>query len=412
MRVREIPEGYYQSRAFVFCGEEYAGTLERTREGAVFAYDDAYLDRPEKLAPSIASSMPRSRKEHKTSGVNLHPFFANLLPEGWVLQAVAARTKVARDDLLSILVAIGRDTIGDVWLDWSREPEVPLKKEWDLRTATFEEILSEQYGVSSKRLEAVSIPGFQEKISANRITITQVRAKGHPAIIKLNLNPDKYPMLVQNEMFFMEMARTCGIPVPKVKIIFDAAGSAGLWVERFDREMTPDGTAKRLHQEDICQILELYPGDKYNVSARDAVNALQEVCPAWKADALHFLRLYAFSYIIGNGDLHGKNISVLARKGGIWSLSPGYDLLTTVPYKDRSMAIHLLGRKANIRGRDLVKFGALFEIPEPAIRDMLAKLTAKAVPFVAQVDSIGFDKKSGEFLAKDMGTRLATLGEY
>lgn len=413
LRIREIPEGYRLTKASVFCKDRYAGTLERTREGAEFTYDAAYLELEEKEAPAIALSIPRSSQPNSISGVNLQPYFANLLPEGWMLQAASSRLKVAKDDLLSLLVAIGLDTIGDTWLDWSREPALPTCKEWDLRTDTFEEILAEQYGVVANWIEPVSIPGVQEKLSANRITITQVRAKGQPAIIKLNLNPQKYPRLVQNEHFFMEMARSCGLNTPRTKIISDAAENEGLWIERFDRKLLPDGTIMRLHQEDICQILELFPADKYNLSARDVGNALRESCPAWKAEILTLIRLNAFSYLIGNGDLHGKNISILESESGFCSLSPAYDLLTTLAYPlDRTMAIPIMGRNAKIKGKTLVEFGRLFEIPEAAIKDLLESLVKRASPFVGRIEQIDFDKKQERFLVTEMETRLKELGDF
>ena len=47
---------------------------------------------------------------------------------------------------------------------------------------------------------------------------------------------------------------------------------------------------------------------------------------------IDFIRRVVFNYLIGNGDAHGKNFSVLYR-GRRATLAPSYDLLCTEVYK-------------------------------------------------------------------------------
>nr|WP_231912530.1 HipA domain-containing protein [Rhodococcus sp. EPR-157] len=55
-------------------------------------------------------------------------------------------------------------------------------------------------------------------------------------------------------------------------------------------------------------------------------------CPPASQATAELLRLTAYSYAIGNGDLHGKNYSIHQNGRGMWSVTPAYDLLCTQPY--------------------------------------------------------------------------------
>ena len=102
------------ARADVWRGVERVGTITRTKAGSVFEYDDAFLLRRPPAEEGIAFRLPYALERFETAGVNLHPFFAGLLPEGLRLRAVVRLVKTSEDDLLSLLVATGADTIGDV----------------------------------------------------------------------------------------------------------------------------------------------------------------------------------------------------------------------------------------------------------------------------------------------------------
>src|SRR5262249_43465332 len=154
----------------------------------------------------------------------------------------------------------------------------------------------------------------------------------------LKLNPRDLPRLVENEHFFMTLAETCGIDVPSTRLLHDRDGNAALLVERFDRALIEPGEAPvRVHQEDICQLLDRYPTDKYNLDCDDVAGSF-ELCSAPIVEIAKLVRLVAFAYLIGNGDLHGKNISLRTTPSGRIEMTEAYDLVSTLPYGDRSMA--------------------------------------------------------------------------
>ena len=65
--------------------------------------------------------------------------------------------------------------------------------------------------------------------------------------------------------------------------------------------------------------------------------------------ATEFLKLIVFNVLCGNGDAHLKNFSVVYRDGRNATLSPAYDLVSTIQYCPRgkeTLALSLSGQKS------------------------------------------------------------------
>ena len=160
---------------------------------------------------------------------------------------------------------------------------------------------------------------------------------------------------------------------------------------------------------DACQLLDRYPADKYRLSTGDIAQAL-EVCAAPVVDRARLLRLIAFSYLIGNGDLHGRNVSVVASADGL-RLSPAYDLLSTFPYGDRVMALHLDGRDDNVKRRDLVAFAERYGVRPAATAGVLDEICDGSPAWIARIDEIGLDPRKTADLRRVMNKRLEDIGQ-
>ncbi len=55
----------------------------------------------------------------------LHPFFENLLSEGWLLELATHKLKISKDDAFGLLVATCADCIGDVEIVPAPEETAP-----------------------------------------------------------------------------------------------------------------------------------------------------------------------------------------------------------------------------------------------------------------------------------------------
>jgi serine/threonine-protein kinase HipA len=182
----------------------------------------------------------------------------------------------------------------------------------------------------------------------------------------LKVDPPEYDHLVENEGYFLARARAAGLRAAEASVVHDRDGRPGLAVTRFDRIPRPDGTAALLACEDGCQVLGRWPADKYNVTAEQVVLALADRCEARSVALLELVQQLYFAWLTGNGDVHAKNLSILRTPDGEWRVSPAYDLPSTLPYRDRTMALSMVGRKEGFSRRVLLELAEAVGLPVKA----------------------------------------------
>jgi serine/threonine-protein kinase HipA len=395
----------------VYRGLALVGKLERTARGSRFSYVPQAFGSSAHLAPQgISFAMPVRDRPYEVSGVNLDPFFAGLLPEGLRLRALVQHLKSSEDDLFSMLVAVGQNTVGDVWVQAvGSEPHGggQMENMHELGVVPFTKLISESF---DEARDPASVAGVQPKISSEMITIPLgARSKRKEYILKLA--PERFPRLVENELFFMKMVKALKLPVAEVELVKDCDGETGLLVQRFDRVPRQENRKEplvKVHQEDACQLLERYPADKYRLSLREVAGAL-DICSAPIVERLRLLQWQALSYLICNGDMHGKNISVHS-VGSQVRLTPIYDMLSTLPYGDADMALKMDGKDQRLSRDGFIAFGERIGLQSRAVEAMLNHLVKGVGKFKSQLGTIGLTEKKTQHLARTMQERLIQLG--
>lgn len=380
------------------------GSLRRTASGSVFEYEPSFYEAHRDKPGGLATHLPFAQRAIETRGVNLHSYFAGLLPEGLRLRALISRVKTSEDDVFSLLVAAGSDCVGNLFPSLpGQSPPLGLVEGGVTlgppEEASFAEVLERSLGSSSEP----AIAGVQEKLSPSMISLP-LSFKGAAWILKLN-PPDRL-RLVENEHFFMRMAASCGLDVAQTHLVHDRHGAAGLLVKRFDRRRQ-NRRWVGIHQEDGCQLLDRYPADKYRLSVSDLGEALARA-DGPLAQRARLLELVAFSYLIGNGDLHAKNVSVTGAVGE-QQLSAGYDLLSTRPYRDRTLAMKFEGRNDNVKRRHFVEWAERYGVSSRAIEARLDRLTTRARPFLEQLGELQLPLKETRTLKELLTKRLRDL---
>jgi len=150
--------------------------------------------------------------------------------------------------------------------------------------------------------------------------------------------PEHYPGLVAIEGLCMRLARDLGLNVPGVSSR-QIGPTTCLIVARYDRVIADDGTATRIHQEDLCQALGIHPARKYQQDGGPLVRDCIEMLRDWSTDPLNdvtaFVDALIFNASIGNADAHGKNYSMLYDQAER-RLAPLYDLVCTRAWPELS----------------------------------------------------------------------------
>lgn len=389
-----------------------AGTLTRDGDDVVFAHDAGYLADPD--APPVASTLPLTPEPVRAGAGSAPAFFAGLLPEGARLQAITRGAHTSADDHLTLLLLVGADTIGDVQVTEHGRPPVEAAPLLDTGApdVDFTELFARATSTDPARVDRVALPGVQVKVSA-AVVSTPLGTDVGPAILKLD--PEGWPRLVANEHFFLSLAGSCGLPTPGHRLLTDRHGRQGLLVERFDRVVVPGGPPRRLPQEDACQVLGRYPAAKYRVSLQEAALALADAVERGGGSRPLALRRVletaALSYVVGNGDLHGKNLSVRQAPDGLWEVTPVYDLLCTQPYAGWAdpMAVPLYGRANRLGRRWWLDAAQRWGLPERAVARSLDRIAAAVLPWADRVGEIGFDDATSDRLAALLRERAGEL---
>lgn len=295
-----------------------------------------------------------------TSNVRLPVWFSNLLPEGILRDWVAEERGVSRTREPELLVQVGGDLPGAVEVGLSDSlADMPLTR--SVQSAS----PSEGDGIGWK----FSLAGVQLKFSmlkeTDRFTCPASGAGGD-WIVKL---PDKmYRGVPLNEFAMMHLASRIGIDVPEIKLVHrdEVAGlPESVWpksedfafaVRRFDR----GESREKIHIEDLAQVRAFYPENKYRGNFETVANLFFR---GFDTPALiEFTKRLTLNIIIGNGDAHLKNWSLIYRDRRKPTISPAYDIVSTglyVPQGDKHNLGLTFGGSRRFEDMRLTTFGKL-----------------------------------------------------
>ena len=221
-------------------------------------------------------------------------------------------------------------------------------------------------GVSLKAQEMVgkmSISGVQPKLSvklADREGDPHLEVTGEGGQYILKPQVQAFANLPENEELCMMIAEDIGMDVPAHCLVHLKDKSLAYVVKRFDRE-----GRRKIHQEDFAQILE--KKDKYNGSVEEIGHKLRQFSEVPGLDVQLFFERVVFNFLIGNGDAHMKNYSVIYNEEGLVRLAPAYDLVCSrivIPEEADESALTIKGKKSRIKRKDMDLLAEYLGIPQ------------------------------------------------
>lgn len=334
------------------------------------------LNNPPIFSLSLRSVDGGLRRDPKPIRGALPPFFANVLPEEKLREAMekhhAASVRPGND--FDLLAALGTNLPGAVRALPSNGMPVPIGPE-----------------AEAGKKARFSLAGVQMKLSVMKNT-------GKEGGITLAVDDEqgeyiaKFPSvthigLSENEFAILALAEALGMDVPARELV-DRSEFAGipeefntmsrgkvLLVRRFDRE----ASGARVHMEDFAQVFGRYPSEKYTGAAYHNIAAALNSGVSFDA-AIEFVRRLALTALTGNGDMHLKNWSLLyPGDGRTPTLSPVYDVLSTIPYIPKDgMALSLAGEKSfkALTQERWRSFANRSRLPEGAVMTAVAETAA------------------------------------
>ncbi len=348
-----------------------------------FGYDREWQASGFDLSPAL-----RRADGEIVDGASLRPvqwFFDNLLPEEGARRLLARDANLDPADAFGLLQHYGPESAGALTLlaPGQALPEPRLEPLPDEVLSARIRALPRQ-PLSEGAPKRMSLAGAQHKLAVvlheDRLWEPVGRAASTHILKPDHERVDEYPHSAANEWFCMRLAAACGLPVPAVE--FRHVPEPLYLVRRFDRE-GGGLEARRLYALDACQALSLDAVFKYREATAERLVELVSLCRRPAATRLALLRWQIFNLLIGNGDAHLKNLSVLSAPGaGGMELAPHYDLLSTAVYRapDWSGAELVISMGSartfgQVRRADVVAFGAALGVPERTTLRQLEQVT-------------------------------------
>lgn len=310
---------------------ESVATLTNLQDGrTLFAFNEDYIEDDKRATLSLSYKDPFGGLVNKFRPYNMvvPPFFSNLLPEGPLRRYLADRAGVKQTREFFLLWMLGRDLPGAVTVHPSEGDHLPPDNDRADHETRPNALRFSLAGVQLK------FSAFKNAGKAGGLTIP-AEGTGGSWIVKLP--SQQYSGVPENEFAMMTIAGLMGIDVPEIQLVeLDAVSGLpqgigelqgqSLAIRRFDR--TAEGP---VHIEDFAQVFGVKPDDKYSKGNYRSIARVLGI-ETGPADVAEFIRRLVFSTLIGNGDMHLKNWSLIYPDRRMPALSPAYDLLSTIPY--------------------------------------------------------------------------------
>jgi len=249
----------------------------------------------------------------------------------------------------------------------------------------------------------LSISGVQPKLSLALRSGELVPVQKCGRYI-LKPQTDAFYHLPENEHLCMTIASRIGIHTPPNMLLSLTDKSLAYLVKRFDR-LPHD---KKLACEDMAQII---GQDKYRGSYESMGKVIRQFCTFPKLELQYFFERVTLCYILGNGDAHLKNFSLLTRERKV-CLSPCYDMVSSrlaIPEEEEEMALTVNGRKNRIERNDLFSFGKTLGLAPSFVNDWLGKLSLRQPLYRESIDESALPQGQKANLQQIIAARLSRL---
>lgn len=175
----------------------------------------------------------------------------------------------------------------------------------------------------------MSISGLQQKLSLKINSLNELEVTPTQGMYILKPSPEAFPNASENEHCAMLTSRLSGIETAHCGLVSFPNGEFSYITRRFDRHNANEKT----HQEDLAQGFGIKSEEKYSQSYETCGNLIHTMTNGKAAVVLDFFRRVIHAFVIGNDDMHLKNISLQRFLGNTEAfydcLTPNYDCLFT-----------------------------------------------------------------------------------
>ncbi|CAB3748113.1 type II toxin-antitoxin system HipA family toxin [Paraburkholderia humisilvae] len=347
---------------------------------------------------------------------DLHPFFRQNLPEGYLLNLIREQFGPLLDGTdLSLLAVVGAVGIGRVAVTPEGVPPGTELHPLDIKDILHGDNTTEHFAALVRDYARAAISGAVPKFIAPEASPAGTAA---PPVVAASLgkstirtsryivkgSDENTPFLGFNEFYTMRVLDHAGV-VPVARTQMSDDGRA-LVVERFDVD---EQGLPMLGVEDMCGLLGLPPHEKYNSTTEKMLKAAKAYLLSRENLRTQFEQLgwhLLANYVVRNADCHTKNVALLYSNADDVAFSPVYDIVTTQAYPrfaTNPPGLPVEGRKTWAPGKTLERFfNTRMGIPPRQYAQMVETLCDSAVEVGHQVIEAARNEPQWRNVAKQM----------
>ncbi|RUO31086.1 type II toxin-antitoxin system HipA family toxin [Aliidiomarina soli] len=352
----------------------------------ILTFNPDYRTMPQAQRPVFTLRQIRDRNYLNRPQVRTNripPVLSNLLPEGALRELTAQALQCHIDNEFSMLAYLGANLPGAIVATPINAGNMP---DWALQ----QRLSTEPQQINTQHVDTkFSLAGVQMKFSSVLIDGRYHIDQSIPEDFWIVKTPSTvHKSVPANEFTCMRLAEAAGVETPDTRLIGldELAGLPNIRlpdepfayaIQRFDR-----ASNCRVHTEDFAQVFGLYPADKYQkVNYEQLGKTLYQESADGLADIQQMARRLLVNILLGNGDAHLKNWTVMYADQRSMRLAPSYDVVFTAPYiKNDRLALNMVGTKQwnEITFEHFERWSEIVGVPWPAVRAHLLDTIEKA----------------------------------
>jgi serine/threonine-protein kinase HipA len=218
----------------------------------------------------------------------------------------------------------------------------------------------------------------------------------------------QWPELPQNENACMTLAEDFGMTTAPHALLRMADGEWAYLTRRFDRR-----GGMKIHKEDMAQVLGKPVSEKYDGSLEKVGQAILDHSTFGGLDAVGFFERTLLCFLLGNGDMHLKNWSLLRPDSKDTRLAPCYDWVSTALYlpEGEESALTLNGKRNRIGRGDFERLADHLGLHPRARENAFARVLGRRTDLLAGIKNSFLSDHHKRALSDIVEIRLGRLDQ-
>ncbi len=290
----------------------------------------------------------------------LHPFFDNLVAEGWLETAQRRLLGKRTASRFELLLAFGADCAGAVSII---DPE----------PAAFhaEKLDQSDHANLAIMHNRASLSGIQPKL----LLVKQKQKYRLAELGDVSTHIAKLPPLNINDIVYNEWLtlNACNALLPNDDfVVAELAELPGIFeqaliIKRFDRS----DDLQKIHFEEFNQLLRLDTVAKYSGAYKDMADFISTIPSCLQSDIYRLFKRVLVGLLTGNTDMHFKNFAMFHSEQGL-RLTPNYDQVAAAIYQPYQYVALKMDNESDriigqLKAKNIIALGREFNLSNASI---------------------------------------------